>query len=277
MVVLLLPGWKTCVRMDSKFLDFPFFHVCFVLLTTLGWNVRLLSLHLLSHLMENSCRWIRYWIIDLFLDLRIYKRWFLWILLYFWCQICFRIDPKVSFMMLVFVGWLSWKFFIDGVLLVEVILLNCLDFLWGISWFPINYCEIELSNKLDFYVPEGDMLWLVLTKCVHLVDLCIRHWHLIPTVPCDLLPYHQTHKAITALSVTTWSYKNSTLSYLSRYSRLSHFHAPESTTYTEIVEDSRNPSFLRSKQLLGSLWLIPLIWSESNSTSCKCWEWYGLS
>ena len=138
-----------------------------------------------------------------FLALLVYKRCFLWILLYLHCQLCFGLVLKVIFLMLVFFGWLSCQFFVDVIRLVEVSLLNYFDLVWGISWFPIHSCELDFSQQSVFSVSEGDMFWLFLTKCVHSIDHYIRHWDIILSVPCDLLPCPQTHKAISASLVTS--------------------------------------------------------------------------
>ena len=85
--------------------------------------------------------------------------------------------------------------------------------MWGLSHFSICSYYIDIYNWLFFYIPECDMLRLVLAKCVNLVKHCISHWYLLPTVPYDFLSCCQNHKVITALLVATWSQTNITLCY----------------------------------------------------------------
>ena len=184
MVVIILPGWKTHFSLGSTFPAFPFVLWLFLTLNRSCMECKAAWFAPFYRWMAHSCRCIRY----LFLYLMIYKRWLLCILLYFFCQLCFGIFPQLSLPMLIFVGWLIWQLLIDGVLLVKFILINCFDLLWGIISFPIHSCELDFSNKSAFSVPEGEVLLLVLSKCVNLVNHCTSHWNATPTVTCDFFP-----------------------------------------------------------------------------------------
>ena len=62
------------------------------------------------------------------------------------------------------------------------------------GFFPIHYCELDVSNRSALSVSENKTLWFAPSELVHAADHGVGHGNGVPAVSSDIFAKGEAHK-----------------------------------------------------------------------------------